>query len=165
MNERETKNEYKVIQQEGKFAPYVANIERLKSSITPKQNMELKTILVGASKHEGSFKMSALKLLDKKIDQIDSSMSKENMENQEKTNQLATNIKIQRSRSLRPRSLRNKFNGTKRAKQSRMTPIQEGSRESSVSRSKGGKRMTQRSSKSKSKTKSGFLTFLKSFSV
>lgn len=148
MNERETKNEYKVIQQEGKFEPYVANIERLKSSLTPKQNMELKTILVGASKHEGSFQKSALKLLDRKMSQIESTMSKESLANEER-------VKIQRSRSLRPRMLRNKFNGTKRAKLPKMSPIQEGSRESSRSRSRSTK-STWRNSNSEPKTKRWF---------
>jgi hypothetical protein len=156
MNERETKNEYKVIQQESKFDPYVANIERLKSSLTPKQNMELKTILVGASKHDGSFQKSALKLLDKKINQIESSMSKEGVASRENINRLAANVKIQRSQSLRPRTLRNKFNRTRRTNRPTMSPIQEGSRESSRSASPRSSKSTWRSSKSEPKTKKWF---------
>lgn len=160
MNEQETKKEYNTIKREGKFAPYVANIERLRSSLTPKQHTELNTILVGASKRQGSFQMSALKLLDRKISQIESSMSKENLASRENMDRLATNVKIQRSRSLRPHTLRNKFNRTRRTNRPTMSPIQEGSRESSRSRSASASprssKSTWRSSKSEPKTKKWF---------
>ena len=149
MNEQETKSAYNEIKREGKFASYVANVERLRSSLTPKQHTELKTILVGASKHQGSFQMSALKLLDRKMSQLESSMSKESLASGER-------VKIQRSRSLRPRTLRNKFNRTRRTNRPTMSPIQEGSRESSRSRSPRSSKSTWRSSKSEPKTKKWF---------
>jgi len=157
MNERETKNAYNAIKREGKFSPYVANIERFKMSLTPKKNMELKTILVGASKCEGSFQRSGLNLLDRKISQLESSMSKESLASRENMNRLATNVKIQRSRSLRPRTLRNKFNRTRRTNRPTMSPIQEGSsRSRSTSASPRSSKLTWRSSKSEPKTKKWF---------
>ena len=78
MDEREVKTEYKQLQKNGDYAVYVNNIERLKSIISPKQNIDLKAILVGASNHEGALRARSLQLLDKKINQIDASMSKEN---------------------------------------------------------------------------------------
>lgn len=156
MNERETKNTYNAIKREGKFSPYVANIERFKMSLTPKKNMELKTILVGVSKCEGSFQRSGLNLLDRKISQLESSMSKESLASRENANRIATNATIRRSRSLRPRTLRNKFNRTRRTNRPTMSPIQEGSRESSRSRSPRSSKSTWRSSKSEPKTKKWF---------
>jgi hypothetical protein len=54
MDEREINSAYRLIQKAEKFPSQIANIERLKKTVTPKQNMELKTLLVGASKREGS---------------------------------------------------------------------------------------------------------------
>jgi len=158
MNERETKNTYNAIKREGKFEPYIENIERLKSSLTPKQNMELKTILVGASKRQGSFQRSGLNLLDRKISQLESSMSKESLVSRENANRIATNATIRHSRSLRPHTLRNKFNRTRRTNRPTMSTIQEGSRESSRSRSASPRssKSTWRSSKSEPKTKKWF---------
>jgi hypothetical protein len=124
MDEREVKNEYKQLKKDDKFSHFIVNIERIKSSITPKKNMELKTLLVGASRHEGSLLKSSLRLLDKKINDIDSTISKEGMENQE-----MTKVKIQRAQSIRTRKLKKRFNKTRRFKKN-LSPIQEGSRES-----------------------------------
>ena len=133
MDEREVKNEYKRLQKSGDYAVYVNNIERLKSTISPKQNIELKAILVGASNHEGALRTRSLQLLDKKIKQIDASMSKENKEKDEEAKQLMTSAKISHSQSIRRRKLGNKFNKTRRTQS--LSPIKEGSRETD-SRSK-----------------------------
>lgn len=130
MDEREVNASYRLLQRAKKFPSQIANIERLKKTVTPKQNMELKALLVGASKHEGSLLTASLRTLDKKIDKIDSSMSKESMANEERVKSLTANAKIQRSLSIRRRKLNNKFNRTKRSRGSTLTPIQEGSRES-----------------------------------
>jgi hypothetical protein len=61
MDEREVKNDYKTLQKNGEYTPYINNIERLKSTISPKQNIELKAILVGASKHEGALHLWTFK--------------------------------------------------------------------------------------------------------
>jgi len=129
MDEREVKKQYMKLEKKIQFAPYIENIERLKSSITPKKNMELKSLLVGASHHDGTLQEKSLELLKKKIDQLDSSMSKENQAKDEKMNQLMTRAKIQHSRSIWYRKLRNKYNKTKRFKKSNLTPIPEGSKE------------------------------------
>lgn len=135
MDEREVKNEYKRLQKNGDYAVYVNNIERFKSIISPKQNIELKAILVGASNHEGALRARSLQLLDKKINQIDASMSKENRERDEDARQFITGTKISNSQSIRRRKLRNKFNKTRRTQS--LSPIKEGSKETnSRSRSK-----------------------------
>jgi hypothetical protein len=150
MDERDVKKEYMKLEKKVQFAPYVENIERLKSSITPKKNMELKSLLVGASHHEGSLQSKSLELLKKKIDQLDSSMSKENQAKDEKMNQLMTRAKIQHSRSIRYRKLRNKYNKTKKFKKSNLSPIQEGSKETdSRSRSPWRTSMPRQQSKKK----------------
>jgi hypothetical protein len=130
MNERQVNDLYKLLQREEKFHSQIASIERLKKTITPQKNMELKTLLVGASQREGSLLNASLRVLDKKINQIDASMSKESMAREKKAKQLITNVKIQRSVSIRNRKLKNKFNTTRRFKGPAMSPIQEGSRES-----------------------------------
>lgn len=132
MDEREVIKEYNSLSKNKKsdIAEHIENIEKLKTSITPQQNIQLKAIVVGASKHEGSLRTRSIKLLDKKLNQIVNSMSKESKENAENMNQLNTNSKIQRSVSIRNRNLRKKFNKTKRTKQSSLSPIAEGSIES-----------------------------------
>ena len=133
MDERGVKNEYKTLQKKGELTDYINNIERLKSTVTPKQNIELKAILVGASNHEGALRARSLQLLDKKIKQIDASMSKENKEKDEEAKQLMSSAKISNSQSIRRRKLRNKFNKTRRTQS--LSPIKEGSVETN-SRSK-----------------------------
>lgn len=130
MNEREVNASYRLMQKAEKFPSQMANIERLKKTVTPKQKMELKTLLVGASHREGSLLTASLRMLDKKINQIDASMSKESMAHEEKTKQLIANAKIQRSVSMRHRKLKNKFHKTRRFKGPGLSPIREGSRES-----------------------------------
>jgi hypothetical protein len=130
MDEREVKNEYKTLQKKGELTPYVNNIERLKSTVTPKQNIELKAILVGASSHDGALRVRSLQLLDKKIKQIDTSLTKESKESSERVNRLMTHAKIQHSRSIRLRKLKpKKFNRTRRPRRPALSPIKEGSRE------------------------------------
>lgn len=138
MDEREVKNDYKILQKNDEYTPYINNIDRLKSTITPKQNIELKAILVGASKHEGALKARSLQLFDKKIKQIDTSLSKESKESSERAAHLMTRAKIQHSRSIRIRKLKSKkFNRTRRPRQPALSPIIEGSKETdSKSRSK-----------------------------
>jgi hypothetical protein len=130
MNEREVNASYRLLQKEEKFRSQIANIERLKKTVTPQKNMELKTLLVGASQRDGSLLTASLRALDKKINQIDTSMSKESMAHEEKTKQLIADAKIQRSVSMRNRKLKNKFHKTRRFKGPGLSPIREGSRES-----------------------------------
>jgi hypothetical protein len=136
MDETEVKNGYKTLQKSSEYTPYINNIERLKSTLTPKQNIELKAILVGASSHEGALKARSLQLFDKKIKQIDTSLTKESKENSERANRLITHAKIQHSHSIRLRKLKSKkFNRTRRPRRPALSPIIEGSRETD-SRSK-----------------------------
>jgi len=138
MDETEVKNGYKTLHKTAEYTPYVTNIERLKSTLTPKQNIELKAILVGASSHEGALKARSLQLFDKKIKQIDTSLTKESKESSERAKRLMTHAKIQHSRSIRIRKLKSKkFNRTRRPRQPALSPIIEGSKETdSKSRSK-----------------------------
>ena len=138
MDEREVKNGYKTLQKNGEYTPYINNIDRLKSTITPKQNIELKAILVGASKHEGALKSRSLQLFDKKIKQIDTSFTKESKENEDRIRSYNTRTKIQQSHSIRLRKLKaKKFNRTRRPRRPTLSPIIEGSVETdSKSRSR-----------------------------
>ena len=54
MNEREVVRSYRSLQKDKEYKPYVENIEGVKSIVTPKKNMELKSLLVGASEKEGT---------------------------------------------------------------------------------------------------------------
>jgi hypothetical protein len=132
MDEREVVKEYRSLSKskQSDIAKQIENIDKLKTSVTPQQNIQLKAIAVGAAKHEGSLRSRSIQLLDKKINQIVNSMSKESKENAENINQLNTNAKIQHSVSIRNRRLKNKFNKTKRTKKPILSPINEGSKES-----------------------------------
>jgi hypothetical protein len=130
MDEREVKNEYKTLQKKGELTPYVNNIERLKSTITPKQNIELKAILVGASTHEGALRARSLQLLDKKINQIDTRLTKESKENEERIRSYNTRAKIYHARSMSYRKLKsNKFRKTHKIHKPVLSPIKEASKE------------------------------------
>jgi len=136
MNETEVKSDYAILKKKGELTAYVNNIERLKSTVTPKQNIELKAILVGASKHEGTLRVRSLQLLDKKINQIDTSLTKESKENEDRIRSHNTRAKIQHSLSIRHRKLKSKkFRKTHKIHKSLLSPIKEGSRETD-SRSK-----------------------------
>lgn len=130
MDEREVKNKYKTLQKSSEYTPYINNIERLKSTVTPKQNIELKAILVGASKHEGALKSRSLQLLDKKIKQIDTSLTKESKENEERIRSHNTRAKIYHARSMSYRKLKsNKFRKTHKIHKPALSPIKEASKE------------------------------------
>jgi hypothetical protein len=135
MNEIEIKSKYNELKSKSEFKPYSENIEQLKSEASPKQYTELKSLLVGASKNEGTLRERSLQLLDKKMNQMKLSTSKESRAKLDKINELMTKAKIQHSRSIRHRKLKKKFNKTKRPRfelinPTKLSPIREGSKES-----------------------------------
>jgi hypothetical protein len=130
----------------------IETINNLKGSITPKQNIQLKSIAVGVSKHEGALRSKTLDFLQKRIKNVQASLSKEANKYNEIVKQADADTKIKTARSIRTRSLRKKFNKTQKIKQPRLSPITEGSLETdSKSPSK-----TWRTSSSKPKPKKWF---------
>jgi len=129
MDEREVAKTYRALSKKSEFKSQVDKIENLKQAVTPKKNMELKTLLVGASEHEGMLRTKSLQFLDKKISQVETSMSKQSKENDEKLSRLMTNEKIKHSLSIRKRKLRKNFRKTRKLTRPVLSPITEGSKE------------------------------------
>jgi hypothetical protein len=129
MDEREIAKTYRALSKRTEFKSQVEKIENLRHTVTPKKNMELKTLLVGASEHEGMLRAKSLQFLDKKISQAETRVSKESKENDEKMSRLMANEKIKYSRSIRQRKLKKNFRKTRKVIRPALSPIAEGSKE------------------------------------
>ena len=95
MNEYEIKSLYKKIKKDSQYKPFVNKIDNVKNSLTPKQLLDLQSLLVNASNHENTLKNIILKRLDNKINEFDN-----NYTNNEII-KIDTDRKIQRSKSIR----------------------------------------------------------------
>jgi hypothetical protein len=97
MNEYEIKSLYKIIKKEPQYKPFVNKIDNVntKGSLTPKQLLDLQSLLVNASNHENTLKNIILKRLDNKINEFDN-----NYTNNEII-KIDTDRKISRSKSIR----------------------------------------------------------------
>jgi|Laugresbdmm110sn_2_1035109.scaffolds.fasta_scaffold23881_1 hypothetical protein len=95
MNEYEIKSLYKKIKKEPQYKQFVNKIDNIKGRLTPKQFLDLQSLLVNASKHENTLKNTILKRLDNKINEFDN-----NYTNNEII-KIDTDRKIQRSKSIR----------------------------------------------------------------
>jgi hypothetical protein len=95
MNEYEIKSLYKKIKKDSQYKDKIDKIDNIKGSLTPKQFLDLQSLLVNASKHENTFKNTILKRLDNKINEFDN-----NYTNNEII-KIDTDRKIQRSKSIR----------------------------------------------------------------
>ena len=132
MDEYEIKDQYnslKKISDNSGSKNYIEKIEHLKDSLTPKQYLELQSLLVNSSNHQQSFKTAILKRLDKKLDEIHESPNDE-------FKQLDTKHNIMRRKSiknlrLKPRNFKTRItsklfkrvNGRKSIK--KLSPIEE----------------------------------------
>lgn len=132
MDEYDIKNQYnslKKISDTSGTKNYIEKIEHIKNSLTPKQYIELQSLLVNSSNHQQSFKTAILKRLDKKIVEIHESPNDE-------FKQLDTKHKIMRRKSIRnlglkPKSFKTRItsklfkrvNGRKSIK--KLSPIEE----------------------------------------
>jgi hypothetical protein len=136
-------DEYEIKYQYNSLKSYIEKIEHIKKSLTPKQYLELQSLLVNSLNHEQSFKTAILKRLDKKLDEIREGPNDE-------FKQLDTKHKIMRRKSiknlrLKPKNFKGRItsklfkrvNGRKSMKN--LSPIME---ETSVhsSKSAGGRR-------------------------
>jgi hypothetical protein len=135
MSENEIKSAFNKLKTDSEFKPFTENIDRLKSEASPKQYTELKTLLVGASKKEGSLRERSLQYVEKKIHQLKSETSKEGKDQIEKRKNLVLQNKLYHSRSIRRRTLNKKFAKSRKVRiqllhPTKLSPIQEGSRES-----------------------------------
>jgi hypothetical protein len=104
MNEYEIKSLYKKIKKDSQYKPFVNKIDNVKNSLTPKQLLDLQSLLVNASNHENTLKNSILKRLDKKIIDLDL----QNQYSNDEIKQLDTYRKISRSIPINRRILKNK---------------------------------------------------------
>ena len=116
MNEYETKSLYKTIKKEPQYEPFVKKIDNVKKSLTPKQLLDLQSLLVNASKNENTLKNKILMRLDKKIIDLDL----QNQYSNDEIKQLDTYIKISRSIPINRRILKNKK--TQRKQKTPRTP-------------------------------------------
>jgi len=142
MDEYEIKNEYnslKKISDNSGTKNYIEKIEHIKNSLTPKQYIELKSLLVNSSNHHQSFKTTILKRLDKKIDEFS---LKNDAVTDDEIKKLDTNIKISRSKSIRRLRLKpKKFQTRKYRKTMKLSPIIEVNESpESQKKSTGGRR-------------------------
>ena len=153
MNERAILRAYNKIKDHDEYTQYSNQISEIKSIITPKKNIDLKELLVNASEKSGVFKMHALKLLEKKIEEIKMNESQKNKEMDMQLREHLTKSKISKSRSFRPNSLsrkRSHYIDT----YSPLSPITEGELESSPrspSAKRGGTRKRGKRGKTYSK--------------
>ena len=104
MNEYEIKSLYKKIKKDSQYKPFVNKIDNVKNSLTPKQLLDLQSLLVNASNHENTLKNIILKRLDKKIIDLDL----QNQYSNDEIKQLDTYRKISRSIPINRRKLKNK---------------------------------------------------------
>jgi hypothetical protein len=106
MDEREVIRRYNELKSvEIDLTPLINDIEKLKRTITPKQNLELKSMLVGTSMREGSIRGRSFELLRKKIRQINSKFNPENMKRNEGLKHHETTAKIFHAVDMRRRRL------------------------------------------------------------
>jgi len=133
---------YKSLSKTDEYKPYVENIEKVKSLLTPKQNVELKNMLVSASEEKGVLKQHTLAFINKKIDRIRLDDSKEGREFRQRFLDNDVKYKVMGSRSIKELKLkRPKHHHTQRELTDIPSPIEEGDEESTPrSRSHGGKR-------------------------
>jgi hypothetical protein len=104
MNEYEIKSLYKKIKKDSQYKPFVNKIDNVKNSLTPKQLLDLQSLLVNASNHENTLKNRILMRLDKKIIDLDL----QNQYSNDEIKQLDTYRKISRSIPINRRKLKNK---------------------------------------------------------
>jgi hypothetical protein len=104
MSEYEIKSLYKIIKKDSQYKPFVNKIDNVKKSLTPKQLLDLQSLLVNASNHENTLKNSILMRLDKKINELDL----QNQYSNDEIKQLDTYRKISRSIPINRRILKNK---------------------------------------------------------
>ena len=142
MNEREVIRSYRTLEKKEEYKPYVENIEKVKSIVTPKKNMELKSLLVGASEKEGTLRRYILATLDKKLDGIHRDESKEGKESRQWHLDNEREEKISRRRSIRNIKLKKPRKYTLRKAPRVLSRIEEGDEESS---SKSPRRSSPRS--------------------
>ena len=106
MNDYEIKSLYKKIKKDPQYKPFVNKIDNVntKGSLTPKQLLDLQSLLVNASNHENTLKNNILMRLDKKINELDL----QNQYSNDEIKQLDTYRKISRSIPINRRILKNK---------------------------------------------------------
>ena len=117
MDEREIIREYNKLKSEkNDLTPLIDDIEKLLSTtnITPNENLELKTKLVGISIREGTIRERAFELLHKKIRQLQSKYSEENIKKEEVTKRHTVTAKIHHAVDMRRRRLAAKRRKTKK---------------------------------------------------
>ena len=94
MNDYEIKSLYKNIKNESQYKHLIDKIDNIKGKITPKQFLDLQSLLVNASKRENILKNTILKRLDNKINEFDN-------DNDDAIIKIDTDRKISRSKSIR----------------------------------------------------------------
>ena len=106
MDERKVIHQYNELKSgETDLTPLIKDIDKLNRTITPKQNLELKSMLVGTSMREGSIRGRSFELLRKKIRQINSKFNPENMKRDEGLKHHETTAKIFHAVDMRRRRL------------------------------------------------------------
>ena len=116
MSEYEIKSLYKIIKKEPQYEQFVQKIDNVKKSLTPKQLLDLQSLLVNASNHENTLKNMILMRLDNKINELDL----QNQYSNDEIKQLYTYIKISHSIPINRRILKNKK--TQRKQKTPRTP-------------------------------------------
>ena len=141
MSEYEIKNLYKSIKKDSQYVPIVNKIDNIKRSLTPKQFLDLQSLLVNASNYENTLKNNILLRLDKKINDLEV----QNKDSNNEIKQIDTDKKISRSKSIRQLKLKNKKTHRNRKPIKILSPIyEEASQEKSKSR---GGRNTRKNTK------------------
>jgi hypothetical protein len=119
MSEYEIKNLYKSIKKDSQYVPIVNKIDNIKRSLTPKQLLDLQSLLVNASNYENTLKNNILLRLDKKINDLEV----QNKDSNTEIKQLDTYRTISRSISINRRKLKNKKTQRKRKSIKKLSPI------------------------------------------